>query len=178
MYVLDVDTTTSRMALGLSPPEEGPPQQFKEARQQIKDPARARKADKSDRSEPRTQKATATLGSKSSKRKAKSLSGGMSALGSALAMAGFKGRAQLDKEAKSESKATGSAGETALPSSVCTSHSLGQIESMTKSKQPVLLPLLSFCKGWPTHMLMNPFDWLYSDARPVIQYSVFTRSCY
>ena len=101
------------MALGLSPPEEGSPKQFREPRQQIKDPARARKADKSDKTEPRTQKATATLGSKASKRKAKSLSGGMSALGSALAMAGFKGRAQLDKEAKSDNKATNSAGEVA-----------------------------------------------------------------
>ena len=35
----------------------------------------------------------------------------MSALGSALAQAGFKGRAQLDKEAAGESKATKSPGE-------------------------------------------------------------------
>lgn len=116
VYILEMDPNTGRMALGFSPPEENPPQQFREPRQQIKDPARARKADKSDRSEPRTQKATATLGTKSSKRKAKSLSGGMSALGSALALAGFKGRAQLDKEAEGESKATSSTGETLFAS--------------------------------------------------------------
>ena len=112
VYVRDMNRESARMALSLSPPEEAPPpRERREPRQQAKDPARARKADKSENQGSKTQKATATLGSKSAKRKAQSLAGGMSALGSALAMAGFKGRAQLDKEAETESKATGSAGE-------------------------------------------------------------------
>ena len=105
VWVSDVQPAASKMALSLEPPTESRPQESRESAPRKQATKKGR-----DQSGEGPKQITATSSNvKKAKAKgnngARSLAGGLSALGSALSGAGYKGRAQLDREAEKAKRA-------------------------------------------------------------------------